>query len=245
MNSTSSGTFRRLDPGLEASPGRNRRPVRHGWSGWTQLHFRWLEEQKFAHAVQQVVFQEYVDAVMEVRNRVASLEARMRQALEGWSLRPVVEALMALRGVDPVVAMTVLSALGDLTRFDSPRQLMGLVGPMPSEHSSGARRRQRGGSPRPAMVACAGCWSKRPGATVSPHARPRTESQGERGPAGSPAIGWAAQRALVRPIPGSVSLRQGEGSSHDRGGPRAGGVHLGGRLRGDGSAPCDAGACTR
>ena len=81
MNSTSSGTFRRLEPGLEPSPGRNRRPVRHGWSGWTQLHFRWLEEQKFAPAVQQVVFQEYVDAVMEVRNRVASLEARMRQAL--------------------------------------------------------------------------------------------------------------------------------------------------------------------
>ena len=44
---------------------------------------------------------------------VASLEEQMRQALEGWSLRPVVEALIALRGVDLITAMTVLAELGD------------------------------------------------------------------------------------------------------------------------------------
>ena len=66
----------------------------------------------------------------------------MREALQGWSLRPVVEALIALRGVDVVTAMTVLAELGDITRFDSPRELMSFLGLVPSEHSSGPRRRQ-------------------------------------------------------------------------------------------------------
>jgi len=42
--------------------------LRHGkrYSGksrWTQAHFRWLETVKCDHAVQQIVFQEYVDTV--------------------------------------------------------------------------------------------------------------------------------------------------------------------------------------
>ena len=87
---------------------RHGRVYREGKCRWTQQHFRWLEEQKFEHPVQQVVFQEYVDTVMEARIRVANLEGQMREALQGWSLRPVVEALMALRGVAVVTAMTVL-----------------------------------------------------------------------------------------------------------------------------------------
>ena len=61
-----------------------------------------------------LVFQEYVDTVMEARRRVAGLEGQMREVLEQWSLRPIVEALIALRGVDVVTAMTVLAELGDL-----------------------------------------------------------------------------------------------------------------------------------
>ena len=68
----------------------------------------------------------------------------MEQALEGYSPRPVVEGLMALRGVDRLVAMTVVVELGDLTRLDSPRQLMAYLGLVPSEHSSGGSRRQGG-----------------------------------------------------------------------------------------------------
>ena len=121
---------------------RHGRVHRAGKSRWTQRHFRWLEEQRFEHPVQQEVSQEYVDTVREARTRVRSLEGRMRQALAGWTLRPVVEALMALRRVDMVTAMTVLAELGDIMRFDSPRELTSFLGLVPSEHSSGPRRRQ-------------------------------------------------------------------------------------------------------
>ena len=65
----------------------------------TQAYFRWLEEIKFEMPAQQIVLQEYVDTVKHMKGRVAALEEEMRQAMQGWSLAPVVTGLMALRGV--------------------------------------------------------------------------------------------------------------------------------------------------
>ena len=145
---------------------RHDRVCREGKSRWTQRHFRWLEEQRFEHPVQQVVFQEYVDTVMEARRRVAGLEGQMREVLEPWSLRPMVEALIALRGVDVVTAMTVLAELGDLTRFDSPH-----------EHSSGPRRRQgaitKTGNGHVRRVLVESAWSYRFPARKTRHLRCR------------------------------------------------------------------------
>ena len=80
-----------------------------GKSRWTQAHFRWMEGLKFDVAVQQIVFQEYVDAVKQAEARVAGLEKEMEKALENWVLAPVVEALMALRGIKLITAMTVMA----------------------------------------------------------------------------------------------------------------------------------------
>jgi transposase len=59
-------------------------------------------------------------------------------------IRAVIEALQALRGVAQMTAATIVSELGSLSRFESPRQLMGYSGLVPREHSSG-NRVQRGG----------------------------------------------------------------------------------------------------
>ena len=70
-----------------------------GRSRWTQAHFRWLETQRFDHPFQQIVFQEYVDAVQQAQARVKGLDKELQQALEGWSLEPETRGMMALRGV--------------------------------------------------------------------------------------------------------------------------------------------------
>jgi transposase len=57
-------------------------------------------------------------------------------------MRPVVEALMGLRGVKLLTAAALVAELGDLSRFTHPRQLMAYLGLVSSEHSSGNRRRQ-------------------------------------------------------------------------------------------------------
>ena len=175
---------------------RHGRVYREGKSRWTQKHFHWLETVKFDNPVQQVVFQEYIDTVREAQARVAGLEAQMRQALEEWSLRAVVQALMALRGVDLITAMTVLAELGDITRFDSPRQLMSFLGLVPSEHSSGQRRRQgaitKTGNGHARRVLVEAAWSYRFPARKTAHLRRKAALA----PPQVQAIAWVAQKRL-------------------------------------------------
>ncbi len=170
--------------------------IYQGRSRWTQAHFRWLEEQAFSHPVQQVVFQEYVDVVLETQRRVAGLEDQIRSAMQSWSLQPVVEALISLRGVDVLTAVTVLAELGDLTRFDSPRQLMSYLGLVPSEHSSGSHRRQGGitktGNSHVRRVLVEAAWSYRFPASKTAHLRRKAAAA----PPRVQALAWAAQKRL-------------------------------------------------
>ncbi len=120
----------------------------HGrvWSRscWTQAHFAWPDGQRFERDWQERAFREYLDGVRAASDRVSALTKQLHEALASWSMAPVVRSLMALRGVDVITAMTVLSELGDVSPFDEPRQLMAYLGLVPSEHSSGSRRRQGG-----------------------------------------------------------------------------------------------------
>ena len=136
-----------------------------GKSKWTQAYWRWLERIKFGHRVQQTVFQEYIDSVKQQQQRVADLEQAMHEALADWTLAPVVEGLMALRGCRLITAMTVVAELGDITRFDSPRQLMSYLGlvPRPVSHRV-VRRHAAGGLRRQAMAMSDECWWRLRGA---------------------------------------------------------------------------------
>jgi transposase len=115
-----------------------------GKSQWTLNYFRWLERIKFDQPVQQIVLQEYIDCVKQQQDRVKGLVVEMEKVLDHWCMAPVVEALMALRGCRLITAMTIMAELGDLTRFDSPRQLMAYLGLVPSEYSSGKSTRRGG-----------------------------------------------------------------------------------------------------
>ena len=176
--------------------------LRHGhhWpSGkarWTQTHYNWLESLRFAHDWQQVVLQEYIDAVKASSRRVADITMQMEQVLPQWSLAPVVDCLVALRGIDKLAAMVLLAELGDISRFDSPKQLMAYLGLVPSEHSSGGRRRQgaitlTGNShARRMLVECA--WSYRFPARQTMHLKRKAKSAS----AEAKAIAWRAQKRL-------------------------------------------------
>lgn len=167
-----------------------------GKSRWTQAHFRWMEGLKFDVTVQQIVFQEYVDAVKQAEARVAGLEKEMEKALEHWVLAPAVEALMALRGIKLITAMTVMAELGDITRFDSPRQLMSFLGLVPSEASSGQTRRQGGitktGNSHVRRVLVESGWCYRFPARKTAHLQRRAEKCSDE----VQAIAWKAQKRL-------------------------------------------------
>jgi len=94
-----------------------------------------------------VVFPEYVNAGHQAARRVADRDEPIRTAAVSGSFAPVVDALIRLRGLDGLSdvlsAVTVLAELGDIPRFDTPRQLMSVLGRVPSEHASGAPRPNR------------------------------------------------------------------------------------------------------
>lgn len=167
-----------------------------GKSKWTQAYFRWLEALKFDQPIQQIVFQEYIDSVKQEQKRVKGLENEMEKALEGWSLTPVVEALMALRGLKLITAMTVMAELGDITRFDSPRQLMAYLGLVPSEYSSGKSTRRGGitktGNGHVRKVLTESAWCYRFPARKTAHLQRRAELTSE----AVQAIAWKAQKRL-------------------------------------------------
>src|SRR4029450_631241 len=113
-----------------------------GRATWGPAHLRWLSEVVCPTPAQHIVFQEDVRAVTEHTEQLERLEQELTDQVQTWRLRPVVDALQALRGVQCTVAVTTVAELGDLTRFENPRQLMSSLGLTPSEYSSGERRRQ-------------------------------------------------------------------------------------------------------
>lgn len=80
-------------------------------------------------------------------------------------MHPVIEALQALRGVQCTVAVTTVAELGDLTRFNNPRELMKFLGLIPSEYSTGERRRQgaitKAGNTHARRALVEGAWAYR------------------------------------------------------------------------------------
>ena len=169
-----------------------------GRADWTAAHRRYLAKVVCPTPAQQIVFQESVRAVEEQAERIARIETELRAVLPTWRLAPVVDALQALRGVQWLVALTVVAELGDLTRFDSPRQLAAFVGLVPSEHSTGATRRQgaitKAGNGRARRALIEAAWAYRHPAKVSLHLQQRIEAL----PASVQAIGWKAQVRLCK-----------------------------------------------
>jgi len=139
-----------------------------------------------------------VRAMAQCFERVGRLELELAEHVKTWRLSPVVEALQALRGVRFTVAVTAIAELGDLTRFEKPRQLMSFLGLHPSEHTSGPRRRLGGiaktgnGHARRALVE--GAWAYRFPARVSKQIQARQENL----PEAVRDIAWRAQVRLCK-----------------------------------------------
>jgi transposase len=169
-----------------------------GRASWNDAHKRYLAKVVCPTPAQQIVFQESIRAVDEQLARLERIERELLEFAPSWRLWPVVEALQALRGVEWVVALTVVAELGDITRFDNPRQLAAFVGLTPSEHSSGEKRRQgsitKCGNVRARRVLIEGAWAYRYPAKVSEHIRRRIEKL----PSVAQAIGWKAQVRLCK-----------------------------------------------
>jgi len=109
---------------------------------WTHRHWGWIERQEFAAEAQRRVLADYLRAVQEATARVERLQKDIEELVESWTLAPLVRSLQALRGVGLITAVILAAEIGDYARFGTPRKLMAYLGMVPSEDSTGQRRRQ-------------------------------------------------------------------------------------------------------
>jgi transposase len=144
-----------------------------GQANWSPAHLRWLSAGVCPPPAQPIVFQAYVQTVTEQTERLGRLERARHEQVQSWRFSPVVEALQALRGVQCPVAVPPVAALGALTRFDNPRQLMNYRGLTPSAYASGARRQQgsmtKTGNTHARRALIEGAWASRYPAQVRRH----------------------------------------------------------------------------
>ncbi|MEX1140723.1 MAG: IS110 family transposase [Thermoleophilaceae bacterium] len=172
------------------------------WDGpgqtWTQRHLQWLSGQRFDDPLIEAVFGEYLahhQVLLSRRDRLDRLIAE--QAVAGpWA--PTVARLRCLRGIDTLTAVGLVGEIGDITAFAHPKQLASYLGLVPSEHSSGERRRQgsitKAGSSHARRLLVEAAWHYRRPPRISLTLQRRQAGQG---PAAIDAA-WRAQLRLHR-----------------------------------------------
>jgi transposase len=166
------------------------------YTTWTQKHLAWIRSQKFDHPAQQQVLDDYLKAVEDAAERVARLTEAVEASVQGSVLAPLVQALQAFRGFRVVSAVTAAAEGDDLRRFRTASQYMSYVGLVPSEDSSGKRRRlgaiTRCGNRHLRRIFVEAAWHYRHHPVMSKELRRRNRGV----PPAVQRIAWEAQKRL-------------------------------------------------
>jgi len=169
-----------------------------GLKAWTQLYMAWVRQLRFEQVAQEWTRLDYLHEVEHMAERVVRLEQAIAEAVKLASpeIQEVVKDLQALRGIAQISAVTIAAELGNITRFESARQLMGYSGTVPREDSSG-KRAQRGsitktGNAHLRRIAVEAAWSYRLRPGIGPALRKRQDGV----PEDLKEIAWKAQHRL-------------------------------------------------
>lgn len=174
--------------------------TRHGYiysqgRHWTNRHFQWLRSLVFDIPDLREVFDIYYTELQHCMQRLASLDKQVEELAERPEYREVVGLLRCFRGIDTLTAVTLITEIFEFGRFASPRALMSYLGLVPSESSSGDKRRHGGitktGNKRIRRLLMESAWHYRHSSGVGKDLRRRRRGQPQ----------WAidiADRAIVR-----------------------------------------------
>ena len=177
---------------------RQGRRVPQGVTPWGTRHLAWVKQQNFEQAAQQATLVDYLHEVVHEAERIVRLERSIDTAIETLpqKMRAVIDALQSLRGIAKVSAVSIMAELGEVSRFENPRQLMGYSGIVSREHSSGERTRRGGiskaGSAHLRRIVIEAAWGYRHRPNLAPKLLARQRDLPEE----IKAIAWKAQHRL-------------------------------------------------
>lgn len=167
-----------------------------GINRWTYAYWEWLHGLSFSYSTQTVVFEEYLQQLLEIEQRIQRLEKEIQVQAERGYHAPIIKALQALRGVALITATALVSEIGSFRRFQTASQFMAYVGLVPSESSSGEIRRQgkitKTGNRHVRCLLIESAWSYRYKPVVKGKLKDRQKGQA----ATITSISWKAQKRL-------------------------------------------------
>ncbi len=171
--------------------------------------------------------------VEPMTDRIRRLEQAIAEAvkLAPPQMQEGIQSLQALRGIAQISAITLVAELGEISRFEGARQLMGYSGAVPSEDSSG-KRIQRGpitktGNTHLRRIAIEAAWAYRHRPAIGMALRKRQEGLSEE----VKEIAWKAQHRLNKRYR-TLTAAGKEAESRNCGRARAAGLYLGHRSSG-------------
>ncbi len=171
-----------------------------GTATWSADFMQWLRGVSFEQPARTATMVDYLGELDHMAERIRRLEQDIDDAVAKAPdmLRAVIEGLQALRGIAKLTATTIAVEVGNFTRFEHPKQLMGYAGITPSEYSTGKSQRKgaitKAGNTHLRRVLVEAAWSyrHRPAKSQAMRARQRDI------PAHLNEIGWKAQHRLHR-----------------------------------------------
>lgn len=177
---------------------RHGRRASDGTTAWTGKFWAWLNSVRFDYAAQEATLLDYRTEVERAADRLKRLEKAIDQAVQDAppQMKAVIDALQALRGIAKITATTVVTEVGNFSRFARPNLLMGYGGMVPSEHSSGQSKRRGGitktGNAHLRRVLLEAAWAYQHRPSLSGDLKRRQQGVSER----IREISWKAQQRL-------------------------------------------------
>jgi transposase len=167
----------------------------HPWE--SQRHAAWLGQVRLADPLAHTVLGEYLACHEVLLARRDRLDALIEKQSRDPQWAALIGRLRCLRGVDTLTAVGLVAEIGDFSAFAHPKQLASFLGLVPSEDSTGERRRQgaitKAGSSHARRLLIEAAWHYRRRPAISLTLRRRQNEQ----PPTAIAAAWRAQLRLA------------------------------------------------
>ena len=109
---------------------------------WTIAHRHWLAQLRPVDRASQLTLADYLHAHDVLIARRDRIEAELETLATSSPWMTTIARLRCLRGISTLSALGLCAEIGSFERFAHPDELAAYLGLVPSEHTSGERRRQ-------------------------------------------------------------------------------------------------------
>jgi transposase len=92
--------------------------------------------------VEKILLRHYLDILGHLKPLIGQLDAQIASLSDSSEWRDLMTFVLQVPGFGVILGLTILSAIGDISRFESPKKLVGYSGLGASVHASGQTFRQ-------------------------------------------------------------------------------------------------------